>query len=110
MTLDQRVDVLWADPSAGDVAAVEEAIALLDRGEARVAEKRDGEWVVHEWLKKAILLYFRLGGMEPMEIGPFRYHDKIPLKADYVERGVRVVPPATARRQSSTSGTSAKRT
>jgi 2,3,4,5-tetrahydropyridine-2-carboxylate N-succinyltransferase len=97
LTVEQRVNAYWDDPDAADVDAVEEAIGLLDRGELRVAEKLDGEWVVHEWLKKAILLYFRLRRMEPVEVGPFVYHDKIPLKRDYAERGVRVVPPATAR-------------
>jgi 2,3,4,5-tetrahydropyridine-2-carboxylate N-succinyltransferase len=91
------VNAFWDDPDAVDVEAVEEAIGLLDRGDARVAEKQNGEWVVNEWLKKAILLYFRLRRMEPVELGPFVYHDKIPLKRDYDEQGVRVVPPATAR-------------
>jgi 2,3,4,5-tetrahydropyridine-2-carboxylate N-succinyltransferase len=95
VTLEQRIEALWE--GAGDTDAVDEAIALLDRGEVRVAEKIDGEWIVNEWLKKAILLYFRVRGMEPVDVGPFHYHDKIPLKRDYVERGVRVVPPATAR-------------
>ena len=97
LTLEQRIDALWQDPTGGDADAVEETIALLDGGELRVAEKRAGDWVVHEWVKKAILLYFRLRRMEPEDLGPFRYHDKIPLKRDYAERGVRVVPPATAR-------------
>jgi 2,3,4,5-tetrahydropyridine-2-carboxylate N-succinyltransferase len=97
LTIEQRVDAFWDDPNAADVEAVEEAIRLLDRGDARVAEKRDGEWVVNEWLKKAILLYFRVRRMEPVELGPFVYHDKIPLKRDHAEHGVRVVPPAAAR-------------
>jgi 2,3,4,5-tetrahydropyridine-2-carboxylate N-succinyltransferase len=75
----------------------EETIAALDRGEVRVAEKRDGEWVVNEDAKQAILDYFRLRRMEPQELGPFEYHDKIPLKHGYDKLGVRVVPPATAR-------------
>ena len=95
--LARRIEALWDEPDPGGADAVEETIALLDRGELRVAEKQDGEWRVHEWVKKAILLYFRLRRMEPDEVGPFRYHDKIPLKTDYAERGVRVVPPATAR-------------
>ena len=88
---------------AGDLAleaardAVEEAIAGLDRGEVRVAEKRDGEWVVNEWVKEAILLYFRLREMETFEIGPYEYHDKIPLKKGLAGQGVRVVPPGTVR-------------
>ena len=76
---------------------VEEIVAALDRGERRVAEKRDGEWVVDVEAKQAILDYFRLRRMEPIELGPYVYHDKIPLKRDFRERGVRVVPPATAR-------------
>jgi 2,3,4,5-tetrahydropyridine-2-carboxylate N-succinyltransferase len=95
--LADRVEAIWSDPDSSDTNAVDEAIALLDRGEARVAEKVDGEWRVNEWTKKAILLYFRLRRMEPSEVGQFVYHDKIPLKRDHAERGVRVVPPATAR-------------
>ena len=76
---------------------VEAIIAALDRGEIRVAEKVDGEWRVNEEAKQAILDYFRLRDMEPLEVGPFEYLDKIPLKRDYARLGVRVVPPATAR-------------
>jgi 2,3,4,5-tetrahydropyridine-2-carboxylate N-succinyltransferase len=76
---------------------VEETIAALDRGEVRVAEKLDGEWTVNEEAKDAIIEYFRLRKMEPVELGPFEYRDKIPLKHGYEELGVRVVPPATAR-------------
>jgi 2,3,4,5-tetrahydropyridine-2-carboxylate N-succinyltransferase len=97
LSLEQEVEALWRELDPARADAVEQTIALLDRGELRVAENRDGEWVVHEWVKKAILLYFRLRQMEPDEVGPFRYHDKIPLKRDYEQRGVRVVPPATAR-------------
>jgi 2,3,4,5-tetrahydropyridine-2-carboxylate N-succinyltransferase len=75
----------------------EETIAALDRGDLRVAEKRDGEWVVNQDAKSAILDYFRERRMEPQELGPFEYHDKIPLKRGYDTLGVRVVPPATAR-------------
>ena len=76
---------------------VEELIAALDRGETRVAERVDGDWRVNEEAQRAILAYFRLRQMEPREVGPFEYHDKIPLKHGYEELGVRVVPPATAR-------------
>ena len=75
----------------------EETIAALDRGEIRVAEQRDGEWVVNEEAKAAILDYFRLRKMAPIEVGPFEYHDKIPLKTGHAAAGVRVVPPATIR-------------
>jgi 2,3,4,5-tetrahydropyridine-2-carboxylate N-succinyltransferase len=72
-------------------------IDALDRGEVRVAEKRDGEWRVNEEAKTAILDYFRISKVEPIEVGPYEYADKIPLKRNYAELGVRVVPPATAR-------------
>jgi 2,3,4,5-tetrahydropyridine-2-carboxylate N-succinyltransferase len=77
--------------------AVEETIAALDRGELRVAEKVDGEWVVHEWVKQAILLYFRIAGLRTWEVGPFEFHDKIPLKSGLAAAGVRVVPPGAVR-------------
>jgi 2,3,4,5-tetrahydropyridine-2-carboxylate N-succinyltransferase len=79
------------------VERVEELIAALDRGETRVAERVDGDWQVNEEAQRAILEYFRLRKMEPREVGPFEYHDKIPLKQGYEHLGVRVVPPATAR-------------
>jgi 2,3,4,5-tetrahydropyridine-2,6-dicarboxylate N-succinyltransferase len=98
------IEALWADRDAlspDDVeaaATVHTAIDLLDRGEARVAEVGpDGEIVVNEWLKLAVLLLFRLSTMETIELGPFEYADKIPLKRDYQRRGVRVVPGASAR-------------
>ena len=77
--------------------SVDETIAALDSGELRVAEKRDGEWRVNEEAKAAILEYFRVRKVEPIEVGPFEYLDKIPLKHVAPEDGVRVVPPATAR-------------
>lgn len=78
--------------------SVEQAISALDSGALRVASQSPtGEWVVNQWLKKAILLYFKLSPMEAMEIGPFHYFDKIPLKKNYQQLGVRVVPPAVAR-------------
>jgi 2,3,4,5-tetrahydropyridine-2-carboxylate N-succinyltransferase len=75
----------------------EETIAALDRGEVRVAEPDDGEWRVNADVQAAILDYFRSRQMEPREVGPFEYHDKIPLKSGYEQLGVRVVPPAVAR-------------
>ncbi|MGZ4333572.1 MAG: 2,3,4,5-tetrahydropyridine-2,6-dicarboxylate N-succinyltransferase [Gaiellaceae bacterium] len=77
--------------------SVEETIAALDRGERRVAEKHGDEWVVDVEAKQAILDYFGLRKIEPQELGPFEYSDKIPLKHGYAALGVRVVPPATAR-------------
>ena len=75
----------------------EETIAALDRGELRVAEKVDGRWRVNQDAKRAILDYFRERKVEPIEVGPYEYLDKIPLKHNYAALGVRVVPPATAR-------------
>jgi 2,3,4,5-tetrahydropyridine-2-carboxylate N-succinyltransferase len=96
----REIERLWdaapQDAAAG-VSAVEEAVRMLDEGEARVAEHGPDGWIVNEWAKKAILLLFRLREMEAFEVGPFEYLDKIPLKRDYAERGVRVVPPAVAR-------------
>ena len=78
---------------------MEATIDALDRGALRVAsQEEDGTWTVHAWVKRAILLYFGLAKMETREVGPFEYHDKIPLKRGYEAAGVRVVPPATARR------------
>ena len=75
----------------------EETIAALDRGEVRVAEPRGDDWVVNGDVQEAILDFFRTRQMEPREVGPFEYHDKIPLKTGYEALGVRVVPPAVAR-------------
>ncbi len=80
-----------------DARAVEETIRRLDRGEIRVAERRGDDWVVNEPAKRAVLDYFRLRQLEPQEVGPFEYLDKIPLKSGYEALGVRVVPPAVAR-------------
>jgi len=77
--------------------AVHDAIELLDAGEARVAEVVGDEVVVNEWLKYAVLLLFRLAHMETIELGPFEYADKIPLKRHYDRAHVRVVPGASAR-------------
>jgi 2,3,4,5-tetrahydropyridine-2,6-dicarboxylate N-succinyltransferase len=83
---------LW---EAQDV--VRSAIAMLDRGEARVAEVVGDDVVVHEWAKQAILLWFRVQEMQVIELGPFEYVDKLPLKHGYRGAGVRVVPGASAR-------------
>jgi 2,3,4,5-tetrahydropyridine-2,6-dicarboxylate N-succinyltransferase len=80
-----------------DASAVEEIVAALDRGERRVAEKVDGAWTVDEEAKQAILDYFRIRDVEPQELGPFEYTDKIPLKHGHAARGVRVVPGAVVR-------------
>src|SRR5947209_8654221 len=94
---DRRADLA---PGDGDASAiVREAIDLLDRGELRAAEvdAGSGEVVVNVWVKQAILLLFRLSAMETVELGPFEYADRIPLKHGFAEAGVRVVPGASAR-------------
>jgi 2,3,4,5-tetrahydropyridine-2-carboxylate N-succinyltransferase len=77
--------------------AVETVIGLLDRGELRVAEKTDGEWRVNAWVKEAILLYFALRPLEPIDAGDLRFFDKIETKQNLKEQGIRVVPPGVAR-------------
>lgn len=78
--------------------AVNEVIELLDKGKIRVAEPTEnGEWLVNTWIKKAVILYFPLQKAETVEVGPLEWTDKIPLKENYAELGVRVVPPAVAR-------------
>ena len=77
--------------------AVFDTIAALDRGEVRVAEKRDGQWRSNAWVMKAINLYFAVAEMQTVQVGPFEYHDKIPTKRNLAEAGVRVVPPGTVR-------------
>ncbi len=103
--LREQIEALWdraeqLGPGDADaLGVVTEAIDLLDRGEARVAEV-DGatdQVVVHQWLKQAILLLFRLRAMETVEVGPFEFADKLPLKRHYADSGVRVVPGASAR-------------
>ena len=78
--------------------AIREVIHLLDLGQVRVATPTNKGWQVNEWVKKAVVLYFPIQSMKIAEVGIFEYHDKIPLKHDYDEKGVRVVPPAVARR------------
>ena len=77
---------------------INEVINLLDTGIIRVAEpKENGEWFVNDWIKKAVILYFPTRKMSTIELGPFEYHDKMRLKSNYKELGVRIVPPAVAR-------------
>ncbi|HEX6925816.1 MAG TPA: 2,3,4,5-tetrahydropyridine-2,6-dicarboxylate N-succinyltransferase [Longimicrobiaceae bacterium] len=77
--------------------AVEEVIARLDRGELRVAEKRDGEWRVNAWVKEAILLYFGQRPLSPVAAGDLAFYDKVPTKTNLEAQGIRVVPPGVAR-------------
>ena len=80
------------------IKAIETVIEQLDKGLLRVAEPTsDGSWIVNEWVKKAVILYFPIRTMETIEVGPFEFHDKMALKRNYKELGVRVVPHAIAR-------------
>ncbi|HET8831226.1 MAG TPA: 2,3,4,5-tetrahydropyridine-2,6-dicarboxylate N-succinyltransferase [Casimicrobiaceae bacterium] len=115
-SLQQTIDAAWearselspATAPAATREAVAHVIGELDAGRLRVAEKRDAEWVTHQWIKKAVLLSFRLADNAPMGISgpqaPFRFYDKVPTKfagyddAAFAESGTRVVPPAVARR------------
>lgn len=101
MRLNAIIDQCWDDRSGLTDPyireRIEEVITLLDTGKLRVAEPGISEWTVNQWVKKAVILYFLIRKMEVTEAGPFEYHDKIPLKRNYSDLGVRVVPPATAR-------------
>lgn len=79
------------------VKAIKDIIEALDKGRIRVAENQGSEWVVNDWVKKAVILYFPIMDMEVMEAGPMEFYDKIPLKKDYKDLGVRVVPHGIAR-------------
>lgn len=95
----ELIDAAYADLDLlGEATdAVRETIEGLDRGEIRVAEKVDGEWKVNEWIKRAIMLYFRLAGLETWSAGPLEFYDKVPPKTGLAEQGIRVVPPGTVR-------------
>lgn len=99
--LREIIEAAWSDRSLlQDVTtqqAVEQVVALLDGGALRVAEPAGQDWKVNDWVKKAVVLYFPLKQMQTIEVGPFEFHDKIPLKRNYAAQGVRVVPHAIAR-------------
>ena len=99
--LSQKVSEAFADRTklkeAEYVAAVRETLARLDAGELRVAEKAAEGWRVNAWVKEAILLFFAVSEMQVMEVGPFEFHDKVPLKKGLQAAGVRVVPPGVVR-------------
>lgn len=101
--LQQTIEKVWNDRALLSdkeyQKAIREVIELLDSGKLRVAQPlEDGKWQVNEWVKKAVVLYFPIQKMETYEVGIFEYHDKIPLKTGYAEKGVRVVPHAVARK------------
>ena len=95
------IETAWNDRSQlqnkETTDAIRTVINLIDSGELRVAEPTDDGWQVNEWVKKAVVLYFPIQKMETLEAGIFEYHDKMPLKTGYAEKGIRVVPNAVAR-------------
>ena len=101
MSLQQTIEEIWANrellENDESKAAIREVVSQLDSGTLRVAEPTASGWTVNEWVKKAVVMYFPIQKMETIEVGPFEFHDKIPLKTNYAEKGVRVVPHAIAR-------------
>lgn len=100
--LQSSIEATWEDRSLLQDPAIQknirECVDFVDTGQLRVASQRGpGDWVVHEWVKKAITLYFPIQTMETIEVGPFEFHDKIPLKKGFAAQGVRVVPHALVR-------------
>ncbi len=101
LNLRERIEEAWEDRSlltdSNTIDAIRRVILLLDEGNLRVAEPTSSGWQVNEWVKKAVVLFFPIQKMKTLEVGIFEYHDKIPLKTDYAEKGIRVVPNAVAR-------------
>jgi 2,3,4,5-tetrahydropyridine-2,6-dicarboxylate N-succinyltransferase len=101
---EKRAEIAPGSAPAQLREALETALRMLDAGSVRVAEKRDGAWTVNQWLKKAVLLSFRIAPNTPVEAAALRFYDKVPLKfsdwteSQFASAGVRVVPPATVRR------------
>jgi len=99
--IQEQIELTWQDRNLLKDASIQnvirEVIELLDKGKIRIAEPTKEGWIIHEWIKKAVILYFPIQQMEVFEAGPMEFHDKIPLKKNYKELGVRVVPHAIAR-------------
>lgn len=98
----QEIEAAWENrdllKNKETIEAIEHVIESIDKGILRVAEPlENGEWLVNEWVKKAVVMYFPIRKMETIEVGPFEFHDKMALKTNYKELGVRVVPHAVAR-------------
>ncbi len=101
MDLESLIEEAWNDRKLINTPshrqAIEEVIEKIDLGELRCAAPSPGGWIVNEWVKKAVVLYFPMREMHTIEVGPFEFHDKMRLKTNYKEKGVRVVPHAIAR-------------
>ena len=100
-TLKETIENAWEDRSLltedNTIDAIRKVVLLLDEGDLRVAEPTADGWQVNEWVKKAVVLYFPIQRMRTYEVGIFEFHDKIPLKTGYAEKGIRIVPNAVAR-------------
>jgi 2,3,4,5-tetrahydropyridine-2-carboxylate N-succinyltransferase len=100
MDIRNLIEKTWEDrtllTSKDSISAIESVINQLDKGQLRVAEPTSNGWQVNDWVKKAVILYFPTRKMETMEAGPMEFHDKMALKRNYSELGVRVVPHAIA--------------
>ena len=101
MSLQETIEKIWDNrdllQDKENQEIIREVIMQLDLGELRVAEPTENGWKVNEWVKKAVVMYFPIQKMTTIEVGPFEFHDKIPLKKNYADKGVRVVPHAIAR-------------
>lgn len=101
MSLQQIIENAWDNrellKETSTQNAIREVIELLDKGKLRTAEPAENGWQVNDWVKKAVIMYFPIQQMETIEVGPFEFHDKMKLKTNYAEQGVRVVPHAVAR-------------
>ncbi len=101
MNLQQTIEQIWENrellKDANSQQTIREVIELLDKGKLRTAEPTTAGWQVNDWVKKAVILYFPIQQMETIELGIFEFHDKMKLKKNYAEQGVRVVPHAVAR-------------
>lgn len=102
--MQEHIDIIlkaWDDRTLLQNIEVQEVINkvidLLDKGEIRVSSPTEDGWVTHDWIKKAVIMYFPIRQMKTIEVGPFEFHDKMELKRGYAEKGVRVVPHAIAR-------------
>jgi 2,3,4,5-tetrahydropyridine-2-carboxylate N-succinyltransferase len=99
--LEAKINEAWENrdllKDTETIKAIREVVSLLDAGKLRTAEPTDNGWKVNEWVKKGVVLYFPIQQMETLEAGIFEYHDKIPLKKGYKDKGIRVVPNAVAR-------------
>jgi 2,3,4,5-tetrahydropyridine-2,6-dicarboxylate N-succinyltransferase len=95
------IEQVWEDRSLLSDESVRQvicdAIEMVDNGSLRCAEPTENGWIVNDWVKKAVILYFPIRKMEVIEVGPFEFHDKMALKSNYAEKGIRVVPHAIAR-------------